>query len=67
VYVCVCNALREAEVREAAAANPGATPEEVYAILGVEPDCGSCLDYAESLISETHALIDPPHNVVAFG
>lgn len=66
MYVCVCNALRESDVREAALQNPGATTEEIYAVLGVEPDCGSCLDFADELIEQTHALLDPPAKVIAF-
>lgn len=66
MYVCVCNALREADVQEVAAENPDATAEEIYALLGVEPDCGNCLDFARELVSETHALKDPSDNVIAF-
>lgn len=66
MYVCVCNGLREADVQEVAAENPDTTVEEVYAILGVEPDCGTCLDFARELVSQTHTLKDPTNNVVAF-
>ena len=46
MIVCVCNAITEKEVREAA--RKGAqTPEAAYAILGCEPQCGCCLDYAQ--------------------
>jgi bacterioferritin-associated ferredoxin len=51
MIVCVCNAITESEVREAARA--GATcPDQAYARLGYEPHCGCCLDYAQDLIDQ---------------
>ena len=54
MIVCVCNAIREDEVRDAA--RKGATcPIDAYAALGCEPMCGCCLDYAQELIDEERA------------
>ena len=51
MIVCVCNAITEDELRELA--RDGArSPEDAYAILGQEPQCGSCLCYAQLLIDE---------------
>jgi len=51
MIVCVCNAITEKEVREAA--RKGArTPEAAYATLDCEPQCGCCLDYAQEIIDE---------------
>ena len=51
MIVCVCNAITEAEVRDAA--HMGATkPEQAYAQYGCEPQCGCCLDYAQEIIDE---------------
>ena len=51
MIVCVCNAISEAEVREAA--RSGATcPDKAYACLGCEPHCGCCLVYAQELIDQ---------------
>jgi bacterioferritin-associated ferredoxin len=51
MIVCVCNAITEKEVRDAA--NAGArTPEAAYARLDCEPQCGCCLDYAQEIIGE---------------
>jgi bacterioferritin-associated ferredoxin len=51
MIVCVCNAINEDEVREAA--RKGAhTPEAAYAIYGCEPQCGCCLVYAQEIIEE---------------
>ena len=51
MILCVCNAITEAEVRDAARAG-AASPSEAYARLGCEPHCGCCLDYAQDLIDQ---------------
>ena len=49
MIVCSCNVIREDEIR--AEARKGArSPEDVYAAMGCEPQCGCCLDYAQELI-----------------
>jgi bacterioferritin-associated ferredoxin len=50
MIVCVCNALRETEVRSAA--RQGATcPTSAYAMLGRRPRCGQCFPFARDIIS----------------
>ena len=52
MYVCVCNAIRECELRQAAKCCAG-DADVVYASLGKEPQCAQCLDEAaEILIDE---------------
>ena len=51
MIVCVCNAITESEVRDAARAG-AASPRAAYASLGCEPHCGCCLDYAQDLIDQ---------------
>jgi len=54
MIVCLCNRITEADVR--AAARAGATdPDQAYASLGCEPQCGCCLDYAQEVIDEERA------------
>jgi bacterioferritin-associated ferredoxin len=53
MIVCVCNAITESEVREAARCG-ASSPETAYAQLGCEPHCGCCLTYAQQLIDEEH-------------
>jgi len=63
MIVCVCNAITENELRELA--REGArTPEEAYAALGHEPQCGSCLCYADELMKQEHKK-RPPLRAVA--
>ena len=51
MIVCVCNAITEKEVREAARTG-SRTPEAAYATRNAEPLCGCCLDYAQEIIDE---------------
>ena len=51
MIVCVCNAIREDEVREAAR-NGATCPREAYKSLGFEPQCGCCLNCAQDIIDE---------------
>ena len=51
MIVCVCNALRESQVRQAARSGLGC-PKQAYASLGCRPQCGQCLPFARQLIRE---------------
>ncbi|MEW4448701.1 (2Fe-2S)-binding protein [Qipengyuania sp. JC766] len=51
MYTCICNAIRECELRRAARVIPG-DAEAVYAALGKKPNCGTCLEEADELIHE---------------
>ena len=51
MIVCVCNAITEDELRDLARAG-ARSPEQAYAALGHEPQCGSCLSYAQQMIDE---------------
>jgi bacterioferritin-associated ferredoxin len=51
MYVCICNAIRECQVRSAARTVRGG-PEQVYASLGRTPQCRQCLDEAAEIIAE---------------
>lgn len=51
MFVCICNAIRERELRDAARKCAGAA-EEVYAALGKRPNCGACLCEAEAIVFE---------------
>lgn len=54
MVVCVCNAIRESDVRSAA--RDGATnPCSAYASLGRRPRCGQCLPFARDVINAERA------------
>lgn len=55
MYVCICNAIRESEIRKAAR-RFGGDAERVYAALGKRPNCRQCLNDADAVIFEERAL-----------
>ena len=63
MIVCVCNAITEKEVREAASKG-SRTPEDAYATFNCEVQCGCCLDYAQEIIDEEVGK-RPPLRIVA--
>jgi bacterioferritin-associated ferredoxin len=52
VYVCVCNALKERDVKAAARAAGKPCPHAAYAQLGAKVKCGQCLPFAREVVSE---------------
>ena len=51
MYVCICNAIREKDLRTAArCCRDGA--EELYAKLGRTPQCRQCLDEASEIVAD---------------
>ncbi|HCB74950.1 MAG TPA: (2Fe-2S)-binding protein [Sphingomonas bacterium] len=54
MFVCVCNALREREVREAA--RGGAMSAcQAYRALGCQAKCGQCVPFARAIIDAERA------------
>jgi bacterioferritin-associated ferredoxin len=54
MVVCVCNAIREREVRDAARSGCR-DPLSAYASLGRRPRCGQCVPYAREIIASEQA------------
>lgn len=58
MFICICNAIRETDLRRAAHCCNG-NAETVYAALGKLPQCGQCLEEADHVLIEertrTHA------------
>lgn len=51
MYVCVCNAITDKQIR--AAAESGTTDMwRLQAELGVATNCGSCMDVASEILAE---------------
>ena len=61
MYVCICNAYRDAEIREAARTGLRCA-HKAYAALGSGPRCGRCLPAAQELIDREH---DAPATLAA--
>ena len=51
MYICVCNAIRERDLRAVARSCAGPA-ESLYAALGKIPQCRQCLDEAEDVVAE---------------
>ncbi len=51
MYVCMCQAVKDAEVRQAVAAG-ASDVEQLADALGVGTGCGCCREFAQSLIEE---------------
>ena len=54
MYVCICNAIREVELRDAAQCCSG-DADAVYAALGRPAQCRQCLDEAAEILMEERA------------
>lgn len=57
MYVCLCNGYRDDEIREVAESGVRCA-QEVYLTLGNGPCCGTCLDCAQDIVNDVHALKD---------
>ena len=58
MFICVCNAIRDCELRQAAREHAGDV-DTVYAALGKVPQCGQCLDEATEIIIEERLSARP--------
>lgn len=59
MYTCICNAIKEADLRKAARQHRGGA-ESVYAKLGKRPNCGQCLEEAQHVIAEEREALAEP-------
>ena len=50
MIVCVCNAIRETQVRQAAR-DGAACPTSAYRCYGAKPRCGQCFTFARDIIA----------------
>jgi bacterioferritin-associated ferredoxin len=51
MYVCLCNALTDCELRAHATAQT-CSVEMVYRALGVEPLCGKCVPFVRQMLQQ---------------
>ncbi|GGD77404.1 (2Fe-2S)-binding protein [Croceicoccus mobilis] len=54
MIVCICNAVREADLRSAARGCCGGA-EAVYRCMGLEPQCRQCFEEADEILDEERA------------
>lgn len=51
MYICICNGIRECDLRREARKSCG-DADAVYEALGKQPQCGQCLDEAAEILIE---------------
>ncbi|OQW48285.1 MAG: (2Fe-2S)-binding protein [Proteobacteria bacterium SG_bin6] len=55
MIVCVCNNIREGELREAATRTGCRSACQSYKALGHRAKCGQCIRFARTIISEARS------------
>ena len=55
MVVCVCNAIKESQLRDVARSGQLRCAKAAYAQLGRKPKCGQCLPFARNIISDVAA------------
>jgi bacterioferritin-associated ferredoxin len=56
VYICLCNALTDRQIQQAAATTGTKKPSEIYAACGCRAQCGQC---ARALVNLLRVERDP--------
>ena len=49
MYICICNALSDSELKDAVAQGHGCV-DDVYRACGAERQCGSCADHIAEMM-----------------
>jgi len=62
MYVCVCQAVTDRQIREAAESG-ARTLKDLRRDLGVTRDCGRCASCAHECLKEVHAIQGKPGKV----
>lgn len=55
MYLCLCNALTDRRLRQAAAASDAVRPSDVYAACGCRAQCGACVKAVLGLLRDAAA------------
>ena len=58
MYVCVCNAITDRDVR-AQAPSECSTVSAIYRSLGAQPKCGKCVPLVRQLMRQVVELSEP--------
>ena len=59
MYICICNAIRESDLRREGR-NCSRAAEEIYIALGRPPQCRQCLEDAEEILHDERAARNLP-------
>ncbi len=58
MYVCLCNAFTDRQVR-AVCPGAGSSAAAVYCALGVRPKCGKCVPTVRQILDEVSSAVTP--------
>ncbi|MCS7101612.1 MAG: (2Fe-2S)-binding protein [Burkholderiaceae bacterium] len=64
MYVCICAAVTESQIREAACAG-ARTLTDLQAALGVATGCGCCREFAQQLLERVGGEAPPGYITVS--
>jgi len=59
MYICICNAIKETELRKLARESQ-CDAEAIYTAMGHPPQCGQCLEEADQILAEERASAHVP-------
>jgi bacterioferritin-associated ferredoxin len=57
VYVCICNALTDRKLKEAAVESGSQRPADLYAACGCRAQCGKCVRAVLNLFQDDSATV----------
>jgi bacterioferritin-associated ferredoxin len=60
VYVCICNAITDGDIRRAATVDGARRTAEVYAACHCRAQCGACVRRLRELMLQSIAAADHP-------
>jgi bacterioferritin-associated ferredoxin len=64
MYVCVCNAITDRDVRASAQCD-ACTVAGIYRSLGRQPKCGKCVPLVRQLLRQVTEIAQPQHAAAA--
>lgn len=68
MYICLCNAISDKQIRECAGCDKPCKVSDIYRKFDCRPQCGQCVPYVREMLSEMNALLpdaDTPVDVPA--
>jgi bacterioferritin-associated ferredoxin len=66
MYVCLCHAISDREIRACCAASPSCSVSQIYRSQGVAPKCGKCVGTVRALIAEARKVAENASTVLDF-
>jgi len=58
MYVCLCHAISDREIRARCALSPSCSVAQIYRSQGVAPKCGKCVGTVRALIAEARKVAE---------